>query len=345
MDHLDKMDGLSWLFRLPYEDDIAGTTPDTATEFLTMEVSRGNHPATEANSRSRLLSLPAEIRNSIHEYALRDDNDNICAYNFYNSYGLNRPCMYPMTEHYEIAPSNYTLINQLQYVCRQLRAETKDVELRCNIVNFPYGIEKVVNGFPDFVESLSLRSQRHLWLNHVRLFASLDVLNVTRKVRYQEILIPMVQLCKTMPRTKFRLTISDWLYDLSEPLNWVQSLVVVSIFGLDSMADALKKMPWVYAAIVQTCNNFVEDRESSGFRNACEELKNLTIGPDVSDEDIELMDATQGAVFTSKLPQESPENLPKLPRYWEWMWLWEYMAWIWARCGIKPYSEEGSWTI
>lgn len=96
--------------------------------------------ATVANSSSRLLSLPGELRNRIFKDALTADDGIVYAYHFY---GAERLYLYPRRPNHKVVGdvartrfSGPDLFNRLKHVCKQIQEEVKDLELKYNTVSF-----------------------------------------------------------------------------------------------------------------------------------------------------------------------------------------------------------------
>lgn len=118
--------------------------------------------------------------------------------------------------------------------------------------------------------------------------------------------------------------------------------LIIAACGLDAMEHALCQHPcyslWNANKIVFT--EVAKEREKSGFVSACDGLDNLTFFPDMTSEEVDRMETTQGEKFITCLPKEHPT----LPHYDGWKKVWARMAVSWARNGIKPFKDNGSWT-
>jgi hypothetical protein len=138
---------------------------------------------------SRLLSLPAELRNQIYEYALVEprslfliddayDVGHLClhieqAKEYYNQAKALPSLWGPRAAHKNGGPETMamvgleksTIANQLQFVCRQLRLETKGLSLRLNTITMK-GNEKQGQGvhemFLKFAKAISASQHNYL---------------------------------------------------------------------------------------------------------------------------------------------------------------------------------------
>jgi hypothetical protein len=146
-----------------------------------------------------LLSIPGEIRNMIYEYALTE-NDGVCYRE--DAQGVAWACTYHFGEDVanaadirddtihnsksdgpefvqpsesavidpekphglaSIEPGNFIIVNQLQFVCRQLRNETKGLVLRCNTITFAERIySQSSKRCADFVQTLPAKYKPYI---------------------------------------------------------------------------------------------------------------------------------------------------------------------------------------
>ncbi|KAF2445927.1 hypothetical protein P171DRAFT_484584 [Karstenula rhodostoma CBS 690.94] len=309
------------------------------------------HEATVANSSSRLLSLPGELRNKIFKYALTADDGIIYAYHFL---GADHLYLYPrrpghQTEGDLTRFSGPVLFNRLKHVCKQIQEEVKDVELKYNTVDYPYYADEEHRYPDDFIRLLRSYPQQYSWLTSLRLHTTPNILFGRRSGHRHDgfadigaYLAPLVQFYKTIPHIKIHMVIANWMSDPTSLANVALGSSIVAACGLDAMTNALFNHPCysMWGANKIFCTELIKEREKSGLAGACDGLDNLTFFPDMTDEEVEHMETTQGEQFVSRLPPQHPT----LPHYEEWKKVWARMAVSWARHGIKPFQDEGSWT-
>ncbi|KAH7091160.1 hypothetical protein FB567DRAFT_545917 [Paraphoma chrysanthemicola] len=128
---------------------------------------------------SQLLLLPGEIRNLVYQLALSEDH---ALEAVVDSNGLGWLCLDSFEQPENIAPRStdgdkcktddgQIVANQLQYVCRQLRHETKTLSIQYNTIIFrgrdPTAAEAFINGlsprFHESIRQLVLRTSETDW--------------------------------------------------------------------------------------------------------------------------------------------------------------------------------------
>lgn len=333
----------------------AATTPTAGPDVSLDDIS-----ATETNSRSRLLSLPAEVRNLIYEYALTAEDGNLYTYNLlgYPGYGPGHyrrsgPYLSLFSRRLKYKP--YKEINQLKSVCKQIRTEAKDLELKYNTVVVPFTLYEPYRNRrefkvlpPSLMESLQDRGQPLLWLSSVRFYVDNPYLKVLQRTyhagpTYHCNLFPLARLCRLIPHTKVHVVIQGWLYEAGvRETDVLTGSIFAALCGLDEMMAALALHPYfesrpIPLRILMEMRD-LEIQAKHEFRDLCKGVESPTIFPKMSIARVEQFEATQGVAFVAELPREHP-----LPRYEDWKKVWCRMAVSWARNGIKPFKDEGVW--